>query len=130
MLVYSNVLDHLDLRRTLKYFETEHPRFPERSVTDEVTSYVETLSNITRTMKSIKSITGTVFMSPPGYMFLPGPIQQFLYQVLEAAYARNLSFYLEASKPEDQHDNVAPMRSVLPRILGGSVESPTSLHRV
>ena len=45
-------------------------------------------------MKSKKSTTGTFFMSPPGYIFLPRHIQHFLYLVLEAAYASNLSFYL------------------------------------
>ena len=95
ILVYSNVLDYLALRGTLKFFEPGHPRFTEGFVTDEVTAYVETMSNITRTMKNKKSTTGTVFMSPspPGYMFLSRPIQQFLYLVLEATYARNLSFY-------------------------------------
>ena len=59
---------------TLKFFEPGHPRFTEGFVTDEVTAYVVTMPNITRTMKSKKSsTTGTVFMSPPGCMFLPSP---------------------------------------------------------
>ena len=66
---------------------------------------VEAMSHITRTMKSKKSTTGTVFMSPPGCMFLQRPIQQFLYYV-------------------------ASMRSVLHCILGGSAKSLTGLHRV
>ena len=96
IVVYSNVLDHLALRGTLKFFEPGHPRFTEGFVTDEVTAYVEAMSHITRTMKSKKSTTGTVFMSPPGYMSLPRPIQQLLYLVIEAAYARNLKCYLVA----------------------------------
>ena len=96
ILVYFNVLDHLALRGTLKVFEPGHPRFTEGFVTDEVTAYVEAMSHITRTMKSEKSTIGTDFMSHPGYIFLPRPIQQFLYLVLEAAYARDLNFYLVA----------------------------------
>ena len=90
ILVYSNVLDHLALRGTLKFFELELPRFNEGFVTDEVTAYVEAMSHITRTRKSKESTTGTVFMSPPGYMFLPRPIQQFLHLVLEAAGTQGL----------------------------------------
>ena len=64
ILVYFNVLDHLALRGTLKFFEPGHPRFTEGFVMDEVTAYVETMSNITRTMENKKSTTGTVFTSP------------------------------------------------------------------
>ena len=64
ILIYSNVLDHLALRGTLKFFEARHVRFIEGFVTDEVTAYVETTSNMT--MKNKKSTTGTVFTSPPG----------------------------------------------------------------
>ena len=93
ILVYSNVIDHLALRGTLKYFESGYVRFTEGFVTDENTAYLETMSNITGTMRNKKSTTGTVFMSPPGYICLPRPISQFLYLVLESAYARDLNFY-------------------------------------
>ena len=81
MLVYSNVIDHFALRGTLKYFEPEHVRFTEEFVTDEITAYVEIMANIARRMKNKKSTTGTVFVSPPCYMYLPRPQQQFLYLV-------------------------------------------------
>ena len=63
---------------------------------DEVTNYVETMVNIARFKRNKKATTGTVFMSPPGYVYLPRPFQQFLYLVTEAAYAMELSFYIVA----------------------------------
>ena len=35
-------------------------------------------------------------MSPPGYTYLPRALQQFLYLVLEASYAKDLHFYIVA----------------------------------
>ena len=96
MLVFSNIIAHLALRETLKYFEPRHIRFTEAFVTDEVTAYVETMAIIARTRKNKKSATATIFVSLPGYMYLPRPLQQFLYLVLEAAYAKDLSFYIVA----------------------------------
>ena len=93
MLVYSNVIDHLALRGTLKYFDMQHTRFTESFVTDEVVAYVETMSDIATRMRNKKPNTGTVFVSPPGYIYLPRALQQFLYLVLEASYARDLHFY-------------------------------------
>ena len=86
ILVYSNVID----------FDMQHTQFTERFVTDEVVAYVETMSNIATMMKDKKPNTGTVFVSPPGYMYLPRALQQFLYLVLEASYARDLQFYIVA----------------------------------
>ena len=62
-------------------------------MTDEVTNDVETMVHIARFMRNKKATTGTVFVSPPGYVYLPRPLQQFLYLVTEAAYARELSCY-------------------------------------
>ena len=73
----------------------DHER-PEEFMTDEVTNYVETMVNIARFMRNKKATTGTVFMSPPGYVYLPRPLPQFLNLVTEAAYARELSFYIVA----------------------------------
>ena len=90
ILVYSNVIDHLALRGLLRYFDLQHARFTEGFVTDEVVAYVETMFNITTTMRNKKPITGTVFVSPPGYINLLRALQQFLYLVLEASHARDL----------------------------------------
>ena len=62
ILVYSNVIDHLVLQGTLKYFESGHVRFTEAFVTDEVTANLETMSNITRTMRN---------QSPPRELYRP-----------------------------------------------------------
>ena len=72
----------------------QHARFTEVFVTDEVVAYVETMSGIATMMKDKKPNTGTVFVSPPGYIYLRGALQQFLYLVLEASYARDLHFYI------------------------------------
>ena len=71
ILVNSNVIDHLALRGSLRYFDMQHTRFREGFVTDEVVAYVETMSNFARMMKDKKPNTGTVFVSPPRYMYLP-----------------------------------------------------------
>ena len=66
ILVYSNVIDHLALRGSLRHFDTQSNRFTEGFVTDEVTAYIETMSYIVTTMKNKKPNTATVFVSPPG----------------------------------------------------------------
>ena len=96
--VYSNVIGHLALRGTLEFFEPGHERLTEGFMTDEVTNYVETMAHIARFMRNKKATTGTVFMSSPGYVYLPLPLQQFVYLVTEAAYARELSLYIVAPK--------------------------------
>ena len=48
-------------------------------------------------MKNKKSTTGTVFVSPPEYIYLPKAIRQFLYLTLESSYAMDLNFYIVAS---------------------------------
>ena len=71
MLAFFNVMNHLALRGTLKYFIREHVRLAEGFVTHEVTANIETMANIASRMKNKKSATGTIFVSPPGYMYLP-----------------------------------------------------------
>ena len=46
ILVYSNVIDHLALRGTLRYFDIEKERFTVGFVTDEVVAYIERMANI------------------------------------------------------------------------------------
>ena len=96
ILVYSNVIDHLALRGTLRYFDIKNERFTEGFVTDEVVGYEEIMASVAKMMKDKKATTGTVFVSPPGYMYLPRAIQHFLYLVLEASYAKDLHFYIVA----------------------------------
>ena len=90
------MIDHLALQGTLQFFETGHERLSEGFMTDEVTNYVESMAQIARFMRNKKATTGTVLMSHPGYVYLPLLVQQFLYLVTEAAYARELSFYIVA----------------------------------
>ena len=96
ILVYSYIIDHIALRGTLRYFDIENERFTEGFVTDEVVAYVERMASVAKMMKDKKATTGTVFVSPPGYMYLPRAMQQFLYLVLEASYAKDLHFYIVA----------------------------------
>ena len=96
ILVYSNVIDHLALRGTLNYFDTQHTRFTEGFLTDEAVAYVETMSNIATMMKDKKSTSSTVFVSPNGYIHLPNAMQKFLYLVVGASDAKDLHFYIIA----------------------------------
>ena len=79
ILIYSNVIDHLALRGSLRHFDALSTRFTEGFVTDEVTAYIETMSRIATMMRNKKPNTGTVFVSPPGYIYLPRALQQFLF---------------------------------------------------
>ena len=94
LLIYSIVFDHLALRGTLRYFEPCHTRLTEGCTTDEVIAYVDLMANIARTVKSKRVTVGAMFVSSPGYMYLPRPLQQFMYLVMEAVYVRNFSFYV------------------------------------
>ena len=88
------MIDNLALREMLRHFDLQHARFTEGFVTDEVVAYVEAMFNITTRMRNRKPNTGIVFVSPPGYIHLPRALQQFLYLVLEASYAKDLHFYI------------------------------------
>ena len=46
ILVYSNVIDYLGLRGTLRDFDIENKRFMAGFVTDEVAAYIERMANI------------------------------------------------------------------------------------
>ena len=94
ILIYSNMIDHLALRGTLKYFEGGNRRLTEEVMTGEVIAYVEAMRNVIRRVQRMKPVVGVVFMSPPGYVYLPKPLQQLLYLVSEASYSQNLSFYI------------------------------------
>ena len=96
IIVYSNVIDHLALRGTLRFFESNDERFTEGFVTDEVTNYVETMANIARTMPNKKIFHRNSVHVAPGYVYLPRPVQQFFYLVMETAYSRELHFYIVA----------------------------------
>ena len=109
ILVYSNVINHLALRGTFRYFDMQHIRLTEGFVTEEVVAYVETMSDIATKMRNKKPNTGTVFVSPPGYIYLPRALQNFLYLVLEASYANHLHFYIVAPILRNNVKNMAPL---------------------
>ena len=96
LLIYSNVIDHLAFRATLKYFEGGNHRLTEELMTGEVVAYVEAMRTVIRHVQKKKHTIGVIFVSPPGYVLLPKPLQQFLYLVSEAAYAQNLYFHIVA----------------------------------
>ena len=106
----------------------QHTRFTEGFVTDEVIAYVETMSDIATRMRNKKPNTGTVFVSPPGYIYLPRALQQFLYLVLEASYARDLPFLYCSAKPQNQCNNMAPLWSLLPRFHSRNIQGRTRIH--
>ena len=117
ILVYSNVIDHLALRGSLRYFVMQSTRYTEGFITDEVVAYVETMSHIATTMKNKKPNTGTVFVSPPGYMHLPRALQKFLCLVLEASYARDLHFYIVAPNLRINFTTWRPCEASYPAFL-------------
>ena len=68
-------------------------------------------------MKDITSTTGTMFVSPPGYMYLPRAIQQFLYLVLKASYAKDLRFYIVAPNLKINEATWRPCEAFSPAYL-------------
>ena len=90
------MIDHLAFRATLKYFEGGNYRLTEELMTGEVVAYVEAMRTVIRDVQKKKPTIGVIFVSPPGYVLLPKPLQQFLYLVSEAAYAQNLYFHIVA----------------------------------
>ena len=54
ILVYSNVIDYLALRGTMRYFDIENKRFTDGFFTDEVVAYVERMASIAKMMKDKK----------------------------------------------------------------------------
>ena len=65
ILIYSNMIDHLALRGTLKYFEEGNRRLTEEVMTGEVVAYVEAMRNVIRRVQRMKPVVGVVFVSPP-----------------------------------------------------------------
>ena len=109
MLVYSNVIDHLALQRTLRYFDMQHNRFTEGFVTDEVVAYVETMSNIANRMRNKKPKTDTVFVSPPRVHTSPKSIATILVSGARSFLCKGLAFLYCSAKPQNQRDNMAPL---------------------
>ena len=97
-LMYCNVIDLLSMRGTLKYFEPEHPRLSESFMPGEVTAVIEAMKNVVRSVKYKKTTAAVSSVSPPGQIYLPRPLQQFLYLETEAASARDLCFHIVAPK--------------------------------
>ena len=96
ILIYSNVIGHLALRGTVKHFEGGNRRLTEAVLTGEVVAYIETMRNVIGKVQRKKPTVGVIFVSPPGYIYLPLPLQQLLYLLSEAAHAQNLHFYIVA----------------------------------
>ena len=96
LLIYSNVFHHLALQGTLRYFADSNRNLTGEMMTAEVTAYIETMRSVIRRAQQKKPAVGVVFVSPPGYVYLPRPLQQLLYLISEAAYAQNLSFHIVA----------------------------------
>ena len=96
ILSYSNVIDHLALRGTLKHFEGGNRRLTEAVMTGDVVAYIEMMKNVIGRVHRKKPTVCVIFVSPPGYIHLPLPLQQLLYLLSEAAHAQNLHFYIVA----------------------------------
>ena len=117
ILIYSNVIDHLASLGTLRYFDIQHTLFTEGFVTDEVVAYMETMPNVATRMRNKKPNTDTVFVSRPGYIYLPRAFQQFLYLVVEASYARDLHFYIVAPNLRNNVTTWRPCEASYPVFL-------------
>ena len=93
LLIYSNVIDHLALQGTLKYFEGGNRRLTKEIMTSEVVSYIEVMRSVIKRIQRKKPTAGVISVSPSGYVYLPKSLQHLLYLLSEAAHAQNLYFY-------------------------------------
>ena len=96
LLMYSKVIDHLSLRGFLKDLEGGNRQLTEEVMTSEVVSYIEAMRIVIRCVQRKKPTARKIFESHPGYVYLPKPLQQFLYLLSEGASAQNLYFYVVA----------------------------------
>ena len=64
ILIYCNVLDHIGLRGTLRYFEDGHSRYTEGFMTNEVTAHVTSMRNVVRTLQRKTSTAELMVVSP------------------------------------------------------------------
>ena len=69
---------------------------------DEVTAYVNTMNNVMRFAQRTKRTTGVSLVSTEGRVYLPRPLQQFQYLVMEAAFGWNLGLWPPFSKSVQQ----------------------------
>ena len=65
-------------------------------MTGEVVAYIETMRNVIGRVQRKRPMVSVIFVSPPGYVQRPQPLQQLLYLLSEAAHAQNLHFYIVA----------------------------------
>ena len=59
-------------------------------------AYAVSMRKAMRQAQRKKPTVGVSFVSPPGYVYLPRQLQQFLYLVTEAALAQKLNLYIMA----------------------------------
>ena len=65
-------------------------------MTSEVVSYIEIMRSVIKRKQRKNHTAGVIFVSPPGYVYIPKPLQQWLYLLSEAARPQNLCFYIVA----------------------------------
>ena len=59
----------------------------------------------------------SLFVFSPGRIYLPSPLQQFIYLVTEAAFARNLCFHIVAPNPRISARSWGPRETSYPAFL-------------
>ena len=96
LLIFSNVIDHLAVRGTLKHFEGEKRRLKEETMTAEVMAYVHFMRKVIRQVQGRRLTVEVFFVSALGDVHFPRQLQQFLYLVTEAAFAQSLNFIIVA----------------------------------
>ena len=110
ILVYSNVIDHLALRGTLRYFDMQHARFTEGFVNDKVVAYVETMSGIATMMKDKKKqIRVPIVCVTPWVDISPKSITAILVSGARSILCKGLAFLYCSAKPQDKRNNMAPL---------------------
>ena len=117
LLIDCNVIGHLALRGTLRYFEPGHPRLAESFMTDEITAYVEAMKNVTLSVKNKRATAGVDFVSPPGQIYLPRPLQQFQYLATEAVFAGDQCIHIVGPNLINSANTRRPSETSYPAFL-------------
>ena len=130
LLIYSNVIDQLVLRRTLRYLEGGNRRLTEEVMTSEILSYIEAMRSVILRVQRKKPTVRINLCITPRIRILSKASATISVLALGSCFFPESVFLYCGSKFEDQCYALAPLRKLISRIAGGDIERPAGLHRI
>ena len=130
ILVYSNVIDHLALRGSLRYFDMQSTRFTEGFITDEVVANVETIISHCHNDEEQEAKYGNRICITPWVYESPKSIATILVFGARSILRKRFALLHRGTKPENQRHDMASLRSVVSSLLGRSIQSCSRIYRI